>query len=313
MTSLLEVAALVPQTSVPVGQIGRELDLDPKLIRAFERIYGLESVRLAPGANGFDLLLGAASRLELLRGREQDVRYVLQARTVETVAPYAVANPLQQACRALGLEHAIAFCVTQHACASGLLAVSLAGRLLAADPDPRALALVLTGEKAFTRTERMIPNTTFMGESAAAALVGAGADADHDRLVGYATRSYGQFSGGAKMTPAQQAEFGEVYQSGLTEVIRAALETAGGDVDGLSLILPHNVNRISWIRTCKLLGIPMDSVLTDNIREVGHCFCADPFVNLATALAAGRLEPGDRYLMAAVGLGATFSAMVFEH
>jgi 3-oxoacyl-[acyl-carrier-protein] synthase-3 len=311
MTSLLEVAAEVPQTSVPVGEIGRELDLDPRLIRAFERIYGLENVRLAPGATGLDLMLSAASRLEQLRGREQDVRYVLQARTVETVAPYAVVNPLQEACRALGLEHAVAFCVTQHACASGLLAVSLAGRLLAADPNPDALALVLTGEKAFTDATRIIPNTTFMGESSAAALVRAGGD--HDRLVGYATRSYGQFSSGVQMTAERQAEFDELYQKGLTEVIGSALEAAGSGVDGLNLILPHNVNRISWARTCKLLGIPMDSVLTDNIRVTGHCFCADPFVNLATAIATGRLKPGDRYLMAAVGLGATFSAMVFEH
>jgi 3-oxoacyl-[acyl-carrier-protein] synthase-3 len=311
MTSLLEVAAEVPETSVPVGEIGRELDLDPRLIRAFERIYGLESVRLAPGATGLDLMLSAASRLEQLRGREKDVRYVLQARTVETVAPYAVVNPLQEACRALGLEHAVAFCVTQHACASGLLAVSLAGRLLAADPNPDALALVLTGEKAFTDATRIIPNTTFMGESSAAALVRAGGD--HDRLVGYATRSYGQFSSGVLMTAERQTEFDELYQNGLTEVIGSALEAAGSGVDGLNLILPHNVNRISWARTCKLLGIPMDSVLTDNIRVTGHCFCADPFVNLATAIATGRLKPGDRYLMAAVGLGATFSAMVFEH
>jgi 3-oxoacyl-[acyl-carrier-protein] synthase-3 len=311
VTSLVEVAVHVPQTSVGVGDIGRELDLDPRLIRAFERIYGLESVRLAPGETAVDLMVAAASRLQLLRGREQDVRYVLQARTVETVAPYAVVNPLQETCRALGLENAVAFCVTQHACASGLLAVSLAGRLLAADPHPGGLALVLTGEKAYTRTTRMIPNTTFMGESTAAALVGA--TGDHDRMIGYATRSYGQFSSGVQMSDQLKVEFDELYQTGLTEVIRGALDTAGSGVDGLSLILPHNVNRISWIRTCKLLGIPMDSVLTDNLRITGHCFCADPFVNLATAIASGRLKPGDRYLMAAVGLGATFSAMVFEH
>ncbi len=262
----------MPQTSVRVGEIGRELGLDPKLIRVFERIYGLENVRLEPGATGLGLMLAAASQLEQLRGREQDVRYVLQARTVETAVPYAAVNPLQEVCRALGLEHAVAFCVTQHACASGLLAVSLAGRLLAGDPHPDALALVLTGEKTFTRDARMIPNTTFMGECSAAALVGAGSE--HDRLVGYATRSYGQFSSGVGMTPERQGEFDELYQDGVTEVIRAALETAGSGVDGLSLILPHNVNRISWARTCKLLGIPMDSVLTDNIRVTGHCFCA---------------------------------------
>lgn len=311
MTSLLEVAVHVPQTSVAVGDIGRELGLDPRLIRAFERIYGLDRVRLAPGRTATELMAAAAAGLRLLPGREQDVRYVLQARTVETVAPYGVANPLQETCQALGLGNAVAFCVTQHACASGLLAVNLAGRLLAADPHPGALALVLTGEKAHSRSTRMIENTTFMGESTAAALVSA--TGEHDRMLGYATRSYGQFAGGAQMSDGLKEEFGELYQTGLTEVIRGALDAAGSGVDGLSLILPHNVNRISWIRTCKLLGIPMDSVLTDNLRVTGHCFCADPFMNLATAIAADRLKPGDRYLMAAVGLGATFSAMVFEH
>ncbi len=311
MTALLEVAVHVPPTAVRVDDIGRELGLDVKLRRAYERIYGLDRVRLAPGKTAQDLMVDAASRLELLRGRESDVRYVLQARTVETAVPYPVANPLQEACRELGLEHAVAFCVTQHACASGLLAVSLAGRLLAGDPHPGALALVLTGEKAFTRSSRMIPNTTFMGESSAAALVTS--RGERDRMIGYATRTFGQFSGGLQMSAELTAQFGEIYQSGLTEVIRAALETAGSGVDGLNLILPHNVNRVSWARACKRLGIPLDSVLTDNLGVTGHCFCADPFVNLATAVASGRLKRGDRYLMAAVGLGATFSAMVFEH
>jgi 3-oxoacyl-[acyl-carrier-protein] synthase-3 len=44
-------------------------------------------------------------------------------------------------------------------------------------------------------------------------------------------------------------------------------------------------------------------------------FCADAFVNYQTACARDLLRPGDHYLVAAAGagLGATFSAMVFEH
>ena len=45
----------------------------------------------------------------------------------------------------------------------------------------------------------------------------------------------------------------------------------------------------------------------------GHCFGADPFINYATARDFGRLSPGDRYLMVAVGLGANFAATVVEH
>jgi 3-oxoacyl-[acyl-carrier-protein] synthase-3 len=45
----------------------------------------------------------------------------------------------------------------------------------------------------------------------------------------------------------------------------------------------------------------------------GHCFGADYFINFASADGLGMLRPGEYYLMAAVGLGATFSAMVFQH
>jgi len=81
------------------------------------------------------------------------------------------------------------------------------------------------------------------------------------------------------------------------------------------VILPHNVNLVTWQRMCLLLGIPRDRVLLDNIGANGHVFCADMFINYTTACERGLLRPGDRYLAAAVGAGggATFAAMVFEH
>ena len=80
-------------------------------------------------------------------------------------------------------------------------------------------------------------------------------------------------------------------------------------------MLPHNVNLVTWQRMCLLLGFPRERVLLDNIAANGHVFCADVFVNYATACERGLLRPGDRYLAAAVGAGggATFAAMVFEH
>jgi len=77
--------------------------------------------------------------------------------------------------------------------------------------------------------------------------------------------------------------------------------------------LPHNVNTVSWIRLSRALGLPVDRVLLDNVPISGHGFCADAFINYVTAVNLGRLRPGDRYLIAAVGSGATFSAMVVEH
>jgi 3-oxoacyl-[acyl-carrier-protein] synthase III len=238
------------------------------------------------------------------------VRYVIAARTLHAVVPEPV-NVLGEICRGLGLAHATAFAVTQHACASGLLAVDLAGRLLTADGDPGTLAIVLAGEKAFTPTAQFIPATTVMGEGTAAALVCLGGTAD--RMLSYATCTRGEYSNGLFLPPELAARFQQDYPEVLGQVIRAAVNHAGLDLSDIDLLLPHNVNRVSWVRLCQQLGFPLDRVFLDNIPVTGHCFCADPFINLQSAVERGRLAIGSRYLMVAVGLGSTFSAMVFEH
>jgi 3-oxoacyl-[acyl-carrier-protein] synthase III len=310
VTAIEAVSAYLPPVAVPIEDIGAGLGLDPAQLRMFRRFYGLSEVRYDPGGTATDLMLAAAGKLTALRGQESRVSYLLQARTLQTVTPYP-ANPLHEVREALGLAHATAFAVTHHACASGLLAVDLAGKLLAADGDPDALALVLVGEKAFTPVARTIPNTTFMGECSAAVLVRPGGP--HDRLLGYASRTYGQFYAGLRMGPERAAEFELMYLDALAEVIGAAVATAGIGLSELDLVLPHNVNRLSWVRLCKQIGYPLERVLLDNVPVTGHCFCADSFINYASALALDRLAPGHRYLMTAVGLTATFSAMVFEH
>jgi len=93
------------------------------------------------------------------------------------------------------------------------------------------------------------------------------------------------------------------------------LDAAGVALADIGLILPHNVNVVTWQRLCLLLEFPPERVLLDNVADNGHVFCTDAFANYQTAVERGRLRPGDRYLVATVGAGdgATFAAMVFEH
>jgi 3-oxoacyl-[acyl-carrier-protein] synthase-3 len=309
VTALAAVAAYLPERAVPIASLREQLGLSVAEVKVFQRYYGLDLVRRDDGGTLLDLMLAAAGRLGELSGRERRIRYVLHARTHPVVEPYPV-NPLAEACRRLGLRHAVAFAVTQHACASGLLAIDLAGRLLAATGDPDALALVLTGEKTFTRGAQVIPRQTVMSEGAAACLVRYGGT--RDRVLSYATAMYGQYD---RLQPgsALATEFQERYPHLLAEVMLAAIADAGMALADLHLILPHNVNAVSWERISRIIGLPVERVLLDNVPVTGHCFCADGFINYRTAVSTGRLSPGDRYLMAAVGLGATFSAMVFEH
>ncbi|MFC7328627.1 3-oxoacyl-[acyl-carrier-protein] synthase III C-terminal domain-containing protein [Marinactinospora rubrisoli] len=310
MTCLEAVAGYLPPESTPVSDILGELGVEEAQIALYRRFYGFSQVRRAPDSGLRDLMLAAAGKLDALRGVEDRVRYVLYPRTIQLCAPYPL-NPLHDVCAELGLRRATAFSVTQHACASGLLAVDIAGRLLAADGDPDALALIFAGEKAFTPSAQLIRDTAIMGEGMAVVLVRA--DGGHDRLLGYATRTLGQFHAAPFLPVKLDAEFEGIYPATLAEVVLAAVRQAGLEPRDIDLVLPHNVNLISWLRVAKMTGLGRDRIFLDNLPVTGHCFCADSFINHQSASALGLLRPGDHYLMTAVGLGATFSAMVFRH
>ncbi|BCB89137.1 3-oxoacyl-[acyl-carrier-protein] synthase III C-terminal domain-containing protein [Phytohabitans suffuscus] len=308
MTALEAVATYLPEHRVPIEELAGELDLTPMQVRLFRRFHKLSDVCRAPGATPLDLLLAAVSNLDDLPAVRHRVRYVLWARTFPVVVPYPL-NPLETMCRLLGLDKAVAFTVTHHACATGLLAIDVAGRLLAGS-EPDALALVVAGEKAFTYDARVVPETSVFGEGASACLVRH--EGPRDRLLAYAAGQRGDFD---DEVTTDVGRFQEEYQAALMAAIRAAVDRAGLALDDIALVLPHNVNVVAWQRLCRRIGYPVDRVLLDNVPLTAHVFCADAFVNYQTARARGLLRPGDRYLVAAAGAGrgATFSAMVFEH
>jgi len=315
MTALEAVSVYLPKTRVPIESLAGPLGLTDMQVKLFRRFHGLREVSRDPDASLYDLLMQAVAGLDALRGQEHRVRYVLHARTMPVIGPYPV-NPLHEVCQAIGLGHAVAFTVTHQSCASGLLAIDMAGRLLATDMadgqdgQPPPLALVLSGEKAFTREAELFADTTIFGEGAAACLVSPfGA---RDRLLAYASNVRGDFD---SATGANDARLQREYRPSLAEVMRRALDEAGLTFDDIRVVLPHNVNLVTWQRMCVLLKFPLDRVVLDNIPASGHVFCVDMFANYQTACDRGLLRPGDRYLAAAVGAGggATFAAMVFEH
>ncbi|BFV61001.1 3-oxoacyl-[acyl-carrier-protein] synthase III C-terminal domain-containing protein [Kitasatospora sp. CMC57] len=309
MTALLAVSDHLPPGRVAIEELAEEFGLTSIQLRIFRRYHGLGTVGRDPDGSLLDLLRGAVAGLDALRGREHRVRYVLHARSFPTVVPYPH-DPVRELCRELGLDRATVFAVGHHACASGLLAVDVAGRLLAADADPDGLALVLAGEKTFTAEAGMVPDTSFFGEGAAACLVAPGGD--RDRVLSYAVDVRGEFDSDE---PDVALAFQRIYAEALAAAVLAAVERAGLGMDAIGVILPHNVNRVAWHQVCRLLGYPRERVVLDNVATTGHVFCADNLVNYRTAQRRGLLRPGEPYVMAAAGAGrgATFSAMVLQH
>lgn len=306
MTALTGVGAFIPTQRVPIESYADAFDLTPMQVRVFRRYH-----KLGAAARSDEpltaLLRRAIDDLALTAEQRARVRYVLYARTFPVVVPYPH-NPLHEVLAAAGLGHASAFAVGQQACASGLLAIDLAGRLLAGDND--GLAIVLAGEKAFTGEAQFVPETSMFGEGAAACLVAA--SGERDRLLSYVARLRGEFDGDLEEVAG---EFQRIYHDALGEAVTAAVERAGLALDDIAVILPHNVNAVAWQRTCKRIGYPLERVLLDHVADYGHVFCADALLNHRTAVERGLLRPGDRYVIAAAGAGrgATFSAMVLEH
>jgi 3-oxoacyl-[acyl-carrier-protein] synthase-3 len=305
---LLDVSVHLPEQRVPIELVADRYGLTEMQVKVFRRYHKLGEVCRDPDGGLIDLLRAAIAKLDGLRGQEQRVRYVLHARTFPVVSPYPL-NPVRELCREFGMEHANALAVGHHACASGLLAVDAAGRLLAADPDPDALALVLAGEKTFTGEAEILRDTSFFSECASACLIGR--NGPHDRVLAFAVDLRGEYDeDGEEVALAFQRDYPRL----LADAIRAALSRAAVRLDEVSAIVPHNVNAAAWRQTCKILGFPIAKVVLENVAAYGHAFCADAFINHRTAVERELLRPGDFYVMAAgAGRGAAFSALVLEH
>lgn len=309
-TTLERVEAFVPNRSMTVEEIAKRHGLSRHQARMFRRVRGLDRLRQDPDMDLFDLVAVPARTLLQSLSDAEIVRYLVFAHTVRDLTPshLPAATILRDR---LGLPRTVEpFAVTQQHCASGLAAVDTAGALLRAGGDPAARALVLTGEKPFTRIVQIVHNASVMGEASSACLVSLGGEGL--RIRAYATLTAGEFSEGYRLTGEPLRRFGRTYQGNLLTVIREALARADMDLADITLVVPHNVNVSSWVGVCEALGLPRSRVFLDTVGEYSHCSSADPFLNLSALRTRRGLAAGGRYLLTAVGLGATYAAMVVE-
>jgi 3-oxoacyl-[acyl-carrier-protein] synthase-3 len=106
----------------------------------------------------------------------------------------------------------------------------------------------------------------------------------------------------------------EVYRYAtrqLAETTRAAVQAAGLRMADIDLFLYHQANLRILETVRDLLAIPSDKVFV-NLDRYGNTSAASVPMALAEAVAAGRVQIGDRLLMGAFGAGYTAGAAVIE-
>jgi 3-oxoacyl-[acyl-carrier-protein] synthase III len=232
----------------------------------------------------------------------------VHAHTVPHVAPPDL-HLIDTLRHRLGLDDARAFAMSQQTCAIGLHALTVLESLLRAEP-PGSQALLLVADKVVSPVMRHLPGVTVTGDAAAAVLVGLAGPGDV--VLGVVRRTLGEFHQAGNMPEPLRHRYHQLYVPTVAAVIREAVVAAGVTLDDVSLVLPHNVNRYSWSAIARDLGLPLHRVYLANVPRMGHCHCADPFVNLATARAEAAVAPGDIVLMVSVGQGGTFCAAVLR-
>lgn len=306
MLNILDIALAYPERREKLSSLAGELSLSRDQMRMYDRFFGFDNFHCDPD-EPLESLIAQASSEVLSRNPGHDRRlsvvahcHTLLGTSVFSGRTSGILAPFEER----GIE---VFSATMNHCATGVTMLGVFDRLL----GQRDTGLILIGEKAFHPNIRLIENTTIMGEAAAAILVGRdlGAFEIVDTYTLHAPRFW-KNSGlrGENYLEGFDTEYLSLAQAGLNN----AMAHFGCSYSDIRYVLPHNVNVPSWHQVAKAVGLPNEKLQLSTISRFGHCFGADPFINLQCAAGSGDLEPSDQVLLFSIGLGATASCALLR-
>lgn len=287
----------IAPTSETVAEAAPDLCLDAGAQKMFARLFGFNALPFEQGAPMATLLTQAMADLADKMAIRPKFSHVFHCHTLPTVRLHGAdfAGGAAQAPEqvSLGMAH----------CATGVAAFDLLGHTL----GPDDMALVLIGERAFHRRIRLIDDTTIMGEGAVALAVTRKPGpftviATHTTHDGCAALSRGH--------PNEPPQVGRDYTEFVASHLTSAMNAFDITPDLPGHIMPHNVNMVSWHPIAKAAGLDPKKLFLRNVGRVGHCFGADPFINLTDAHAQGLTKPGDLVVMTSVGMGLSAATML---
>ena len=306
MFEILDICVAKPDRMQSVRDASLELQLSSKDSRMYERFFGLESFPRDPDQTLQELIEDACVQLvEQTAFSRDDLDMVIYCHTVPSIAPVRddVALPID----VFRTDRNEVFSVTMNHCATGVSTLELIESILPKD----GLALLVMGDKGFHSVLREIKNTTIMGESAVAMLIGKGPG--KYRYVGTHTERLGKYAVMSGLLGAVEEQgFAKEYVDFVVRCVGGCLAKHDMSMDQIKLVLPHNVNLPSWDQIATASGMTSEQVYLKNVPLFGHMFNADPFFNLVDAVKDNRVQGGDFILLVSVGLGATASCAILQ-
>jgi 3-oxoacyl-[acyl-carrier-protein] synthase-3 len=306
VVGLTRIGVHLPERRASVEAVLSELERPPAEIRRYRRLYNLREVPVAD-----EPIEGLLRRALADVAATEDlscVGLVLYAHTILPQVPPDY-DLLGRVLAPFGLDHLPRYGVAHVNCSALFRALQLACTYL--ERFPGRTVLVLAGDHASSlRQGRVMPGITAIGDAAIAFLV---RPAPYRyRWLSAAWRQETAFHRGLQMGQDEAKAFNAVYAELLVDVVGTCLGRAGLALDDVDLILPHNVNEMTWVRFAREAGFSKSRIFLDLIPEIGHTLTTDAFLNLEAAMRHGRLAPGDRAVLTGVGLGSYFAAALVE-
>jgi 3-oxoacyl-[acyl-carrier-protein] synthase-3 len=306
--SILGLGHHVPPEVVPNGPIAERIGVDDAWI---VKRTGIKSRRRAlPGERLSDYATFAGRRALADAGVDpRDVDLVLVATmTPDEITP----NAAPVVANALGADNAGAIDIGA-ACTGWLAALRLAAAQVEIGRADRVLVI---GAELLTRiTDFDDPKTAALfGDGAAAVLIGAEGAGDIGPIVLAADGSLGDRITASHEDRVLQMDGHSTYQVAvkrLSEATVAAVARAGLELDDIDLFVYHQANG----RIISAVGQRLDlepARVADYVAHMANTSAASIPLTLSLLREDGRLRPGQKVLLAAIGAGFTWGAGVVE-
>lgn len=314
MKSTMNIEAItysLPNKRETLASVASAYQINDQQKRIFQNIFGLDKLAIDKGISIETLMSQAITHCLSERiVNTKKIRWLIHAHTGSHILPYSL-SAIRNIQHRFNLTNAHAFGMSLNKCGSILVGIQIANQLFN-HLNRSEYILLITADISFTRILKMIPGTTITTDGASAILLSKNLKCNSCTILAVEVVVDGKFAGGIWDCCDIQLEFEEVYCHKLASVIVKSIINANLKIDDISLILPHNVNIISWKQISKILKINLSKIYLENISQIGHCFGSDPFINFNNAKNKGMIKKGDYLVFTTAGLGATFASMVVQ-
>jgi 3-oxoacyl-[acyl-carrier-protein] synthase-3 len=186
----------------------------------------------------------------------------------------------------IGLGDIAFYGLNLNRCVNLLAALDVASSFIASGRYCRVL--VITTDRVADEADRMAHYALFSDGAASCVVTADGAGQDSYQLISCATAQDARSLDWSNEISADLARR-------VNDSLLAPLDLKLGDLSGL---MHANIFKPLIVMKERQAGFTPEQIYTANIARVGHCFAADPLINLVDRTALGHVQPNRYYMLA---------------